>query len=69
MAQTAEGDRRVVMALLRRIDRKGDTGAYAQWAIETLQFGDYIRVCGPRAGVNPYNGYCLTERGREMLNT
>ena len=60
-------DHKTTMALLRRIDRKGDQGSYPRWAMETLQFGDYIRVCGPRDGVNPYNGYCLTERGRELL--
>jgi len=64
---TTDTDRRVVMACLRRIDRRGDTGAFAQWVVETVTFGDYARVSGPRPGVNPYNCLALTDRGREML--
>ena len=68
MADT-ESDRRTVLALARRIDRRGDTGQAPRWAVETLEFGDYISFGGPRPGVNPYNCYRLTERGAALIAT
>ena len=60
-------DAYTILALARRVHRTGTFGRAPKWAVESLKFGDYVRLCGPRPGVNPYNGYCLTERGIALI--
>ena len=62
-----EQDAYTIRALARRIHRTGTFGRAPKWAVESLKFGDYVRLCGPRPGVNHYNGYCLTERGITLI--
>ena len=60
-------DAAAVRTVLRRIARCGDFGRAPKWAVESLQFGDYVRASGPIEGVSAFNCYALTERGRELL--
>jgi hypothetical protein len=60
-------DRSVVVAALRRIQRRGDMGRAPRWATEMITMGDYASFGPPIAGVSEYNSYRLTERGIAYL--